>query len=78
MESAPGIYGNGDENTEYAYRPGGFGSGSAEDVEVVAEYGGGLDAADGTWRVVELGDGQVSDCPPTTDLAAFLNAVLRP
>ena len=34
--------------------------------------------ADGTWRVVELGDGQVSDRPPTTDPAAFLNAVLGP
>jgi hypothetical protein len=34
--------------------------------------------ADGTWRVVELGDGQVSDRPPATDPAAFLNAVLGP
>jgi hypothetical protein len=32
--------------------------------------------ADGTWRVVELGDGQVSDRPSTTEPAAFLNAVL--
>jgi hypothetical protein len=34
--------------------------------------------ADGTWRVVELGDGQVSDRPATTEPAAFLNAVLTP
>ena len=34
--------------------------------------------ADGVWRVVELGDGQVSDRPPGTDPAAFLNAVLGP
>jgi hypothetical protein len=32
--------------------------------------------ADGTWRVVELGGGQVSDRPSTTEPAAFLNAVL--
>jgi hypothetical protein len=34
--------------------------------------------ADGTWRVVELGDGQVSDRPATTKPAAFLSAVLTP
>ena len=34
--------------------------------------------ADGTWRVVELGDGQVSDRPASTEPAAFLNAVLTP
>jgi hypothetical protein len=32
--------------------------------------------ADGTWRVVELGDGQVSDRPPATDAGSFLSAVL--
>ena len=32
--------------------------------------------ADGTWRVIEIGDGQVSDRPATADLAAFLNALL--
>jgi ATP-grasp domain, R2K clade family 3 len=34
--------------------------------------------ADGTWRVIELGDGQVSDRPASTEPAAFLNAVLTP
>ena len=34
--------------------------------------------ADGTWRVIELGDGQVSDRPLTASPAAFLNAILRP
>jgi hypothetical protein len=34
--------------------------------------------ADGTWRIVELGDGQVSDRAATTEPAAFLNAVLTP
>jgi ATP-grasp domain, R2K clade family 3 len=34
--------------------------------------------ADGTWRVIELGDGQVSDRPAGTEPAAFLNAVLTP
>jgi hypothetical protein len=34
--------------------------------------------ADGTWRVVELGDGQVSDRPATIEPATFLNAVLTP
>jgi hypothetical protein len=34
--------------------------------------------ADGTWRLVELGDGQVSDRPATTEPAAFLNAALTP
>jgi hypothetical protein len=34
--------------------------------------------ADGTWRVIELGDGQVSDRPSTTDPAEFLNAILSP
>jgi hypothetical protein len=32
--------------------------------------------ADGTWRVVELGDRQGSDRPASTEPAAFLNAVL--
>jgi hypothetical protein len=32
--------------------------------------------ADGTWRVIELGDGQVSDRPATTGASAFLNAIL--
>jgi hypothetical protein len=32
--------------------------------------------ADGTWRVIELGDGQVSDRPVSTGPTAFLNAVL--
>ncbi|HEV2891243.1 MAG TPA: ATP-grasp domain-containing protein [Frankiaceae bacterium] len=31
---------------------------------------------DGVWRVVELGDGQVSDRPRTNDAAAFVAAVL--
>jgi hypothetical protein len=34
--------------------------------------------ADGTWRVIELGDGQVSDRPASTEPAVFLNAVLTP
>ena len=34
--------------------------------------------ADGTWRVIELGDGQVSDRPSTASPAAFLNAILSP
>jgi hypothetical protein len=34
--------------------------------------------ADGTWRVIELGDGQVSDRPSATDPAAFLSAILSP
>jgi hypothetical protein len=34
--------------------------------------------ADGTWRVIELGDGQVSDRPTTASPAAFLNAILSP
>jgi len=34
--------------------------------------------ADGTWRVIELGDGQVSDRPASTEPATFLNAVLAP
>jgi hypothetical protein len=34
--------------------------------------------ADGTWRLVELGDGQVSDRPASTEPAAFLDAVLTP
>jgi hypothetical protein len=34
--------------------------------------------ADRTWRVIELGDGQVSDRPASTEPAAFLNAVLIP
>ena len=32
--------------------------------------------ADGTWRVIELGDGQVSDRPASTDPVTFLSAVL--
>jgi hypothetical protein len=32
--------------------------------------------ADGTWRVIELGDGQVSDRPATTDASSFLSASL--
>ena len=32
--------------------------------------------ADGTWRVIELGDGQVSDRPASTEPAAFIKAVL--
>jgi hypothetical protein len=32
--------------------------------------------ADGVWRVVELGDGQVSDRPSSTDPATFVAAVL--
>jgi ATP-grasp domain, R2K clade family 3 len=31
---------------------------------------------DGTWRLIELGDGQVSDRPATTDAGAFLSAIL--
>jgi hypothetical protein len=34
--------------------------------------------ADGTWRVIELGDGQVSDRPASTEPAAFLHATLTP
>jgi hypothetical protein len=34
--------------------------------------------ADGTWRVIELGDGQVSDRPASTEPATFLKAVLTP
>jgi hypothetical protein len=34
--------------------------------------------ADGTWRVIELGDGQVSDRPVSTEPTAFLHAVLSP
>jgi hypothetical protein len=32
--------------------------------------------ADGVWRVVELGDGQVSDRPSSTDPAEFVSAIL--
>ena len=32
--------------------------------------------ADGTWRVIELGDGQVSDRPASTEPAKFLSAAL--
>jgi hypothetical protein len=32
--------------------------------------------ADGVWRVVELGDGQVSDRPSSTNPAAFMAAIL--
>jgi len=31
---------------------------------------------DGVWRVIELGDGQVSDRPRTTPPDAFLRAVM--
>jgi hypothetical protein len=31
---------------------------------------------DGTWRLIELGDGQVSDRPATTDADSFLSAIL--
>jgi hypothetical protein len=34
------------------------------------------DHADGAWRVVELGDGQVSDRPSTTDPAEFVAAII--
>jgi hypothetical protein len=34
--------------------------------------------ADGTWRLIELGDGQVSDRPATTEAGPFLNAILPP
>lgn len=33
--------------------------------------------ADGPWRVIELGDGQVSDRPTTTDPGTFIAAVMR-
>lgn len=33
---------------------------------------------DGTWRVIELGDGQVSDRPRTTSAEEFLRAVMIP
>jgi len=32
--------------------------------------------ADGTWRLIELGDGQVSDRPASAESGPFLNAVL--
>jgi hypothetical protein len=32
--------------------------------------------ADGTWRLIELGDGQVSDRHTTTEAGSFLNAIL--
>ena len=32
--------------------------------------------ADGTWRLIEVGDGQVSDRPATTEAASFLDAIL--
>jgi hypothetical protein len=32
--------------------------------------------ADGTWRVIEIGDGQVSDRPASTSASAFLAAIL--
>jgi len=32
--------------------------------------------SDGIWRVVEVGDGQVSDRPATTDEDEFMNAIL--
>jgi ATP-grasp domain, R2K clade family 3 len=34
--------------------------------------------ADGTWRLIELGDGQVSDRPASTEPATFADAVLAP
>jgi hypothetical protein len=33
---------------------------------------------DCTWRLIELGDGQVSDRPATTDVSSFLSAILPP
>ena len=33
-------------------------------------------STDGTWRLIELGDGQVSDRPATTDADSFLSALL--
>ncbi|MEV6964494.1 ATP-grasp domain-containing protein [Hamadaea sp. NPDC051192] len=33
--------------------------------------------ADGEWRVVEVGDGQVSDLPPTADAALLFSALAR-
>jgi hypothetical protein len=33
---------------------------------------------DGSWRVVELGDGQVSDWPSTADPAALVSALFQP
>ena len=33
---------------------------------------------DGAWRVIELGDGQVSDRPASTGPSAFLSAILNP
>ncbi len=33
---------------------------------------------DGTWRLIKLGDGQVSDRPASTAPGPFLNAVLAP
>jgi hypothetical protein len=33
---------------------------------------------DGIWRIIELGDGQVSDRPTTTEPSTFLNAALTP
>jgi hypothetical protein len=32
--------------------------------------------SDGTWRVIELGDGQVSDRPATIEASSFLSAIL--
>jgi hypothetical protein len=32
---------------------------------------------DGVWRVVELGDGQVSDRPRTIDAAEFIDTLVR-
>ncbi|WP_240670656.1 ATP-grasp domain-containing protein [Actinoplanes solisilvae] len=32
--------------------------------------------ADGVWRVIELGDGQVSDRPVTVPAETFVSAVL--
>ncbi|WP_229074461.1 ATP-grasp domain-containing protein [Actinoplanes sp. DH11] len=34
--------------------------------------------ADGTWRVIELGDGQVSDRPATTPATTLIDALLSP
>jgi hypothetical protein len=31
---------------------------------------------DGTWRVIEVGDGQVSDLPTSTDPSALLGPLL--
>lgn len=32
--------------------------------------------SDGVWRVVEVGDGQVSDCPASVTADLFMTAIL--